>query len=339
MSTDLELLGSRMHIVSPNTEVSDAHLKLLAAVAQAGTTGMVTPQRAILDALQKVVYRVKINLECESTAAMPSLDALGDKPEEGRQLVRLMLVMAIADGLPGQEQMQLTKRIAQGLGVDEPAVGVLEQLSRNRHLRFRAGFMRRSHIRNYFANTYRLGGAKAVIKGILVFRGVLQDAAMSARYHGLRGLPSDTLGRCFHDHCAGAGIAFPGEKSGFPEGAVYHDFTHVLAGYDTSPEGEMKAAAFQAGYTRGDWDFFTLLFALVIHTAGVNLAPFPMPRLPGRIGQPGLALEVFKALARGNRVNRDLGESWDFWQVIDQPIEEVRKKLAVPPRDEPLLAA
>jgi hypothetical protein len=206
-------------------------------------------------------------------------------------------------------------------------------------LRFRVGFLRRSHIRNYFANTYRLRGVGGVAKGILVFRGVKKDAQLRARYCELGDLPATTLGRCFYDHCVAADIPFPGEKGGFPEGAVYHDFTHVLSGYDTSPEGEMKAAAFQAGYTMGNWDFFTLLFGLVIHTAGVNVAPFPMPRLPGRIAQPNLAVEVFHALARGSAINRDLGDGWDFWTKVSEPIERVRASLGIEPIDSNLLAA
>ena len=329
-----------MKLITPDSETSRHHLQVLVELAHAGTGGFAQPQRAILDALQKIPYETNIDLEAAEPTSLPSLKAHTRTPEEALQLVRLMLVVSLADGPPSAEQVTMIQKTARKLGVHEPAVAVMRLLAEHRMVRFRIGFMRRSHLRNYFANTYRLcGGAGAVAKGILVFRGILKDVALTERYRALGELPADTLGRQFHDHCVDAPIPFPGEKGGFPEGAVYHDFTHVLSGYDTSPEGEMKAAAFQAGYTRGDWDFFTWLFALVIHTAGVNLAPFPMPRLPGRIGQPNLALEVLHALARGAAISEDLGDGWDFWDLVEQPIDSVRQQLGITPVDTKLLAA
>jgi hypothetical protein len=93
----------------------------------------------------------------------------------------------------------------------------------------------------------------------------------------------------------------------------------------------MKAAAFQAGFTRNDDDFFTALFAIVIHTAGTNLAPFPMPVLRGRIGQGTLALDVIRAWKRGAAMNTDLGDNWNFWDYVELPIEVARQRLGVPP--------
>lgn len=328
-----------MKLITPEPETARSHLQALQAVAHAATGGCEQPQRALLGACANLPFQLETDLETVPPASRVSLNRLRGSSEEVRQLVRLMLMVSLAGGQPSAEQMTLIEDSARELGVDEPAVGIVRLLAEGRRLRFRIGFMRRSHIRNYFANTYRLGGATAVAKGILTFRGVLNDPDLTDRYRALGDLGTDTLGRRFHDHCVQDGIAFPGQKSGFPEGAVYHDFTHVLAGYDTSPEGEMKAAAFQAGYTNGTWDFFTLLFAWVIHTAGVNLAPFPMPRLPGRIGQPHLAIEVLHALVRGGAINKDLGDGWDFWEVVEEPIELVRQKLGIAPVDSKLIAA
>ena len=328
-----------MKVITPDSETSWHHLQKLMELAHAGT-GFAQPQHAILDALQKIPYQTSIDLGATEPTPQSSLKAHTGTTEEAQQLVRLMLVVALADGPPNIEQITIIEKTARELDVQEPAVGVMRLLAEHRMLRFRITFMRRSHLRNYFANTYRLcGGASPVAKGILVFRGVVKDVALTERYRALGELPADTLGRQFHDHCVEAPIPFPGEKGGFPEGAVYHDFTHVLSSYDTSPEGEMKAAAFQAGYTRGNWDFFTWLFALVIHTAGVNLAPFPMPRLPGRIGQPNLALEVLHALARGAAIREDLGDGWNFWDLVEQPIDSVRERLGIAPVDTHLLAA
>jgi len=107
----------------------------------------------------------------------------------------------------------------------------------------------------------------------------------------------------------------------------------VLTGYDTSPEGEMKNAAFQAGYTQDDHDFFVWLFSIVLHTTGVNLLPFPIEVLPGRIGQDDLAVDILRELKRGTRMKLDLGDGWSCWEYVELPIEVARERLGVAPLD------
>ena len=143
--------------------------------------------------------------------------------------------------------------------------------------------------------------------------------------HGLRKQPDNA------DHL---GIADSQPATCFPTASgLAASWNRELGGYDTSPEGEMKAAAFQAGFTRDDDDFFTALFAILIHTAGINMAPFPMPVLLGRIGQQGLAMEVLRALQRGAAMKVDLGRDWNFWKYVELPIEVARERLGVPPLD------
>ena len=73
-----------------------------------------------------------------------------------------------------------------------------------------------------------------------------------------------------------------------------------------------------------------MLFAIVIHTAGFNLAPFPMPVFRGRIGEGSLAHDVIHAWQRGAALRVDLGDGWDFWTELANPIADVRTRLGVP---------
>ena len=144
-------------------------------------------------------------------------------------------------------------------------------------------------------DTDRIG----VVKAILGVKGLVEDSDLAARFRALGELPEDTLGHGLFRHYQDNGFAFPGEKGGFPVGAMFHDFGHVLSSYDTTPEGEMKVAAFQAGYRQNEDAFFTILFAVLTHTSGVNMAPMEMPKLLGRIGKGDLAEQMFVALRRG----------------------------------------
>ena len=322
-----------MDFLRPGPRMASTQLRALTTVARASKTGLAEPQRALLEAIQQLILETDQEIELLLPISSEELATEIGDPAQARQLIRLMVVMSLADGPPSLEQMSLLSSFAATLGIEEPSVKVIGYLSKGRLRSFRLAFMRRSHIRNYLRNTYRMmGGFLPLVRAILIFRGLIkEDVQTAATYRALGNLPEDSLGYQFFRHCTDAGLPFPGEKGGFPIGALYHDFTHVLAGYDTSPEGEMQAAAFQAGYTQDDHDFFTLLFAIVIHTAGINLAPFPMPVLPGRIGQGQLAMEVVRALQRGAEVKTDLGNDWDFWQCVDRPIDVVRDQLGVRP--------
>jgi hypothetical protein len=199
-------------------------------------------------------------------------------------------------------------------------------------LRFALDFYRRSNLGDYVENQYKnQGGILAVAKSVLGFKGLVKDPELAARFHALGKLPEDTWGHGLYRYYADNGFHFPGEAGGFPVGALFHDFGHVLAGYDASPEGELQIAAFQAGYRKSDDAFFTILFAVLIHTAGVNVSPIPMPKVPGRIGEGDLAERMLHALQRGNEVNTDLADGWDFWPWVEVPLEEARRRLGVPP--------
>jgi hypothetical protein len=303
-------------------------------VARAAEDGMVDTHRTLLDTIQRVLLGTDLDVD-----ALPAVDAttlaehFGD-PALARQLVRGLLVMSLAIGPATPEQMELIGRFADALGVDEPAVRAIEHLARQEMVRFVLDLHRRSNLRDYIENQYRSqGGVFGVIKGLLQFKGVLHDPALAARYRALGDLPANTLGHAFFEHCDGNGFAFPGEEGGFPEGGLFHDFGHVLAGYDISPEGELQIACFQAGYRRTENAFFTILFAVLLHTSAVNVSPLPMPEHPGRIGEGDLAERMIHALRRGSQVTVDLGDSWDFWPHVERPLAEVRASFAIPPLD------
>jgi hypothetical protein len=322
-----------MDLVHPGPASAEAQLHALAMVAAAARNGLRAPQQAFLDAIREVVAESGEEARTPKPITPGELAGQVEAPAEALQLIRLMVVMAVCDGPPSGAQMALLRAFAGALGVDEPAVQVIGHLASGNVRRFRIAFLRRSHIRQYMRNTRRTAGVLGVVRGILRFRGVLaEDEATASRFRALAQLPEGTLGHRFYHHCVKDGIAFPGEKGGFPEGAIFHDVTHVLSGYDTSAQGEMKNAAFQAGYTKGDHDFFTWLISVVLHATGINLTPFDIGFEPGRMGEPGLAADVLQELERGSTLPQDLGDGWDFWPYMELPIEVARERLGIPAR-------
>ena len=106
---------------------------------------------------------------------------------------------------------------------------------------------------------------------------------------------------------------------------VFHDIGHVLAGYDTDPQGEIQQAAFQAGFARRD-GFSFLLFGILQFHLGMRITPVAK-------GYHGLfdVNRVLTALYRGASCKVDISEGFDVFAYKDRPLDEVRAELGIPP--------
>lgn len=322
-----------MKLLRPDPEQVPFGLRAMTTVARAADKGLGQPQLALLDAMQRVILHSDIDVVSLQPIDPQELAARLQAPALRRQLVQGMVVMSLVDGPSTPAQAQLIETFAAHMGVDEPAIRVIRHLADRELLQFRLDFYRRSHLRDAIESTYRMnGGVLAVAKTILGLRGLVEEEALAARFEAWGNLASGTTGRAVHDYYRANGFAFPGQKGGFPYGLVYHDFAHILSGNPATPEGELQVASFQAGFRRNDNAFFTILFAVLTQTSGINMSPVTQPVLLGRIGKPGLAVEMLKELERGSKMNTDLGDDWDFWPYAAMRLDEAREKLGILPR-------
>jgi len=212
---------------------------------------------------------------------------------------------------------------------DAPAVRTVRLLCERHMVLFRLDFLRRSHIKDMLVDQYRHhGGVVGLATGLLGLRGLHEDPALAQRYIALGDLPAETLGHAFFTHYRGNGFAFPGEPLGFPESGVYHDLTHVLWGYGTTPAEEHLVGGFTAGYKRVN-PFYVALLPAFSFGAGVNVTPLDQPHVTGILATPGLASRFIEAVERGSRVNADLSDNWDFWPLLPLPLAEARRQLDI----------
>ena len=323
-----------MKFIQPQPEIGFRGLRAMTMVARASEHGLGEHELKLLAASQKVVLNTDFNVDDLEPISTKELAQYFVDPDLRRQLIQGMIVMSIVDGPATLDQVELISTFAKALEVDEPALKVNRDLAEREMLMFRLDFYRQSHLVDYLKNQYlHEGGIIGVAKALLGLRGLVEDKELATRFRDLGNLAENTLGFAFFEHYTKNGFAFPGEKGGFPLGAVYHDFTHVLSGYDTSREGELLNAAFQAGYRRNKNAFFIVLFVVLSHSTGVNLIPMNLPLNIGLLGTGDFAEQFLKELKRGSAMNTDLGDGWDFWEFVDIPLDEVRTQLGVPPKD------
>jgi hypothetical protein len=319
-----------MRLLQPDPATAQLGLRAMKMVASA--SGAIGPsQRALMEAARRVILRIDADIDSLPPITPDELAKGFASSDLRRQFVNGLLVVAVADGPPSQQAVERIDAFAKALGVTATEITDLRRLSEHNMLLFKADFLRRSQIGSIMRDQLEQHGLMGLVKGVLGLQGLIEDKALAARYRAWEKLPAGTLGHeliAFYDK---NGFSVPGERNGFPEAGLYHDFCHVLGGYDTSPEGEVQVASFSAGFTR-ERPFYVVLFSALTFSAGINMRPSAEGfTTVGVLGKPGVAEKMFAAIERGSKVNTDLTDKWDYWSYVELPVDEVRRRLNILP--------
>jgi hypothetical protein len=320
-----------MQLMQPDPAAAVLGLRAMKTIASAA--GPIGPaQRGLMEAAKKVILRVDADIDTLPPVTPAELAAGFPGAALREQFANGMLVMAVADGVPAPETLAKVEAFGAALGIASPVLADLRLLAEQHMLLFKLDFLRRGHIADIMKNELRNKGPLGLAKSVLRMRGLIEDPALAARYRAWEKLPEGTLGRGLIDFYNQHGFSVPGERSGFPEAGLYHDFTHLLGGYSTEPEGEIEVASFTTGYKR-ERSFYVALFAVLIFSTGVNMRPTADDFVTvGLLGKPGMAERMLAAIERGSRVTQDLSDNWDYWAWIELPIDEVRRHLNILPK-------
>lgn len=317
-----------MQLIHPGPD--EALFCLRAVRTTVARDGIVPPAaRALMTAAQQAILNTDVDLDALAPIAPAELAAGVKTPGLGDQVVQAMLIGVLADGEPDPACEARAGEFAAALGVAAPGLRTVRLLCEQQTLLFRLDFLRRSHFKDMLIDQYRHhGGFGGLAKGILGLRGLYRDPELAARYDALGKLPPETLGHAYFHHIRDNGFGFPGEPGSLPEGAVYHDMTHVLGGYGITPAGETCVGGFTAGYKKVN-PFYVLLVPALTFGTGINVTPNPQPTMTGILAEPGVASQFINAVERGGRVNTDLSANWDFWPLMPLPIAEARARLGI----------
>jgi hypothetical protein len=292
-------------------------LRALRSVAVANDR-FTSAERALIDGVARIHGR---DVRPESLEPISFADVAREvrDPHRRKRAVQLAIVMALVEGTPSYNTEIAVRELATALGIDEGGLSVLYQVTHGRGVIARVDMFRR--FTKFLRNA---DGFPGVLDFALPMLGIgAGDPRLAAKYHALEGCKPGTFGRALHDHFVENQFKFPGEPGGIP--MIFHDLGHVLAGYGTDPQGEIQQAAFQAGFARRD-GFTFLLFGILQFHNGMRITPVAK----GYRGLFDVPL-VLEALRRGALCTEDLSEGFDVFPRKDQPLEEVREDLGIPP--------
>jgi hypothetical protein len=309
-----------MDLVVLNEQQTPVALRALRDVV--ASNGAITPaERRFIEVIAEL-HGTTVDVSSLSSIAPGEVAEVIAEPHRRKRVVQLAAIAAMVEGDVTAAEAAAVKGLAAALGVEEASLGVLDSIAADHRLLTRFDMMRRL-MGKYGAKAYKEEGFKGVRKMMAIF-GVGEDRQVAWKYKQLGLLPEGTLGREFWEHCTKNRFSVPGEKGGIPERMVFHDFGHVLAGYDTRPESEIQQGAFQGGFVRED-GFAFLMFVIIQFHLGVKVTPVTD-------GYTGLfdVPKVLIAAQRGAACKVDLSDRWDPFAVADAPLEQIRAEYGIP---------
>ncbi len=282
----------------------------LLGVAQVGD-GPTAEQTALVQHLLHGYFGVDADasmLEPASAAELAAAVGAADR----KRVVDLLVVVEFCRHSDVEAQAQRADAYAAALGVDEPLLLVArDALTEGRE--------------RVMADWARFREPLAVEPGLPD-----TDAELAARLRALGECPAGSLGRAYFDFYDEHGIAFPGEAGGGDASLVVHDFSHVLAGYDTDAPGEVALQAMLTAATDFEHHFSGLIASLALYESG----KFDILDIVARVGaldRPGASAELAEAFRRGGSCSRDFS-AIDHLGRADDPIAAVRTDCGIPPR-------
>ncbi|MGH7271174.1 MAG: hypothetical protein ACREJ3_12170 [Polyangiaceae bacterium] len=320
---------SPRRLIRPPHDAAVAGMRAMKAIGSAGAQGLRPGARRLISAAQRMLLGTAEDIDALGPIAPAELAAAIPEPLR-EQLARAMVLITLTDGPPHPAAAEQLRGFARALGVDERAIETVHLFASGHMLLGVLDYHRRSNIRDMAATEIADHGLFRGVRALLGVRGLIEDPLVAEPFRALADLPAGSLGRELFDHYRRNGFALPGEKHGFPEAGVYHDFTHVLAGYGTEPLGEIQVAAFTAGYRKKD-PLVVAMLPLLVFCADINVTPIPHEHIDALFAQPGTAERYLRAIERGGEVTTDLSDHWDFWPLVRRPLEEVRRELGVAP--------
>ena len=156
-----------------------------------------------------------------------------------------------------------------------------------------------------------------------------------------RRVPPGSLGRTVWDFYQRRGFSLPGSPGSVDPLLAQHDFVHCVADYGTSATGEIEV--------------FSFIAASIPDASGLQL-PGRDPRTvrdrqrrrwcpgvatasPGHLQLPGGTERMGDAIRRGLLLGRDVMGGVDWFEYVDDPLDDVRSKLGIVPKSDDAIAA
>lgn len=279
-------------------------------------------ERQLLEELFPALVGVQWPPSAAPTVPANLADDLPDRRTR-QEVMQLLTLLTFLEPRLDEPKVSLLHRIAEELGVAAAEVADLEEVCRGHVIKAFVDLYRRTfHVINHEGLT------QGFARFLLPMMGLGIDLHHLPLYEGLADAPPNSLGAALQAYYKQNGFPFPGSRKGLPYPYVaLHDVHHVIGGYATDPDGELRVLAFTLGLFP-DHSLLIGLPPLLQFQMGIAdpLAANVAPKLRDQLDAPAFAEGLQRGAAATGPI-RNL--HWDFWPWIERPLVEVRHELNV----------
>jgi hypothetical protein len=294
-------------------------LKAMYGIAAIGTA--TDADRTSIAAAARYIFKLSPDPAFMTPPGAGELRALANTPALATEAVSFATVMALVDGKLDDAKLKAVLALAATLGVKEDFVDDIAKVAQG-HIHDATSHMIRANLESI---TGRPWATDDMMPWFLPYKDKA-DPVLAGRFHALTALPADTFGHAFAEFYVANKYAFPGEATALNFAfATPHDSSHVLAGYDTSPRGELLVSTFTAAMHRREAMSGHVLPVIFSWHLGIALN-----EVAGAAKGALDPEEFWHAWARGEQVKVDLFDpSWDFWAATREPIDALRARVGL----------
>lgn len=287
-------------------------------------------QQAIIEGIARDLYG--IDLATVPVATHESVQAASHT--ERLHAVHLMVVLEFVEHPLDAGEETPIEAYAHGLGVSLTLLRDARRLAHGHFAWMYLDLQRHSWYEEETIKESLRGRWEELIRSKLAYTGVVTDHKIADKWRALRDCPEGSWGKAVADFYERHGFPFPGERFGIYELGARHDWVHVLAGYETTPEGELDVFAFIAASMTDERGLVLLAITLglfqngsIRHVAGKRIGNARADTL----ADDGAVDRWAEAFRRGNLCNTDVMGSLDEFAHRDDPLDEVRERFGVVP--------
>ena len=310
-----------------HTTAEQAPLLAAAAVSACRLEGAwASPlQPQLLELLVQRLLGVQLDLEALAPATPEQLAVELPQPQQRRELIELLVLLEmVCRPIPAALQASVD-RWAAALAVEDRTLLLARDLTRESQARATADFYRLNWIGE--GDDQQDPHFQALLEhyGTSAYALTLEaDPQEARRWQALEHCPPGSLGRGLWDFYQQRGFRLPGEPGGGNAALAHHDWVHLVAGYDTTPMGELEVTAFMAAASASPGAMLGFLGAVSIYETGLLQSVVLNQEYGHTLSDPAGRERVAAAIERGARCAVDPLLGVDYFDLADQPLATVR---------------
>ncbi len=312
------------------TETDAARVLGIVQAAFAPVGGLDELQESVLGGIASSLYGLDL-----ADVAVATDDVASSATEAERvHAVHLMVVLELVEHPLDTRVAPSVEHYAHRLGVSLTLLRDARELARGHFAWMYLDLQRHSWYEEETIKESLRGRWEELVRSKLAYTGVVADKVIEEKWRALRDCPGGSWGKTVADFYDRHGFPFPGERFGIYELGARHDWIHVLAGYETTPDGELDVFAFIAASMTDERGLVLLAITLglfqngsIRHVAGKRIKNARSDTL----SDDDAVARWVEAFRRGNLCTSDVMGSVRLFEHKDEPLDEVRARFGVVP--------